>query len=67
MKSVDMQLQKATLMTIKYAALQKKVQAKEKRKVSSRQSIHKGGPFVTINKLREQKKERDKKESSEKL
>jgi D-alanyl-D-alanine dipeptidase len=67
MKSVDIQLQKAHLTNIEHAALQEKVQAEGKRKVTLRQSIHKGGLSATIDELQEQKKARDKKEASEKL
>lgn len=66
-KSVDIQLQKAYLATIEHLALQEKAQNEGKRKVTSRQSVYKGGPSATINKLREQKKARDEKESEEKL
>jgi len=41
MKSVDVQLQKAHLMSIEHASLQEKVRAEGKRKVSSRRSIYK--------------------------
>jgi hypothetical protein len=51
MKLVDIQLQKAHLITIEHAALQEKVQAKGKRKITSRQSIYKGRPSATINEL----------------
>lgn len=40
---------------------------KGKRKITSRRSIHKGGPSATIDELREQKKARDEKEAREKL
>jgi hypothetical protein len=67
MKSVDIQLQKAHLTTIEHLALQEKVRNDGKRKITSRRSIHKGGPSATIDELREQKKARDEKEAREKL
>jgi hypothetical protein len=67
MKSVNMQLQKAHLTTIKHLILQEKAQNEGKRKITSRQNIYKGGLSATIDKLREQKKAKDEKESKEKL
>ena len=66
-KSVDIQLQKAHLTTIEHLALQEKARNEGKRKITSRRSVHKGGPSATIDELREQKKARDEKESEEKL
>jgi hypothetical protein len=59
MKLVDIQLQKAHLTTIEHLALEEKVRNEEKRKITSRRSIHKGGPSATIDEPREQKKARD--------
>ena len=42
MKSVDVQLQKSHLTTLEHAALQEKIRADQKRKSTSRRSIHKG-------------------------
>jgi hypothetical protein len=67
LKSVDIQLQKAHLTTIEHLALQEKVRDEGKRKVTSRRSIHKGGPSATIDELRARKKARDGKEAGEKL
>jgi hypothetical protein len=59
MESVDVLLQKSHLTTIEHIALQRKVLADSKRKISSRRSIHKGGLSATIDELREQQKNRD--------
>ena len=47
--------------------MQEKLRAEEKRKVTSRRSLHKGGGAPTVNELRAIRKERDEKEHSEKL
>ena len=66
-KAVGVQLQKSHLLSIEHGTLQEKLRAEEKRKVTSRRSLHKGGGAPTVNELRAIRKERDEKEHSEKL
>jgi hypothetical protein len=67
MKSVDVQLQKSHLTTLEHAALQEKIRADQKRKSTSRRSIHKGGPSARVDDLREKIKIRDQHERTEGL
>jgi hypothetical protein len=67
MKSVDVQLQKAYLITIEHGALQAKLLAKSKRKTNSRRSVHKRGAALTVDKLREKIKTREERETTEAL
>ena len=67
MKAVDIELQKAHLKTIEHAALQEKILSENKRKRTSRRSIHKGGPSAKVGDLREKKAIRDQVESAEAL
>jgi hypothetical protein len=64
---VDIQLQKAHLLSIEHLALQTKLRTEAKRKSTSRRSIHKGGPSASIQDLRDKIKVRDEDEKGEKL
>ena len=63
MKAVDIELQKAHLKTIEHTALQEKIRNENKRKRTSRRSIHKRGPSARVKDLREKKAIRDQEES----
>ena len=67
MKTVDIQLQKAHLITVEHSNLQAKLLADNKRKLVSRRSVFKGGGSLTVDQLRVQIKERKEKENMEKL
>ena len=53
MKAVDIQLQKSHLLAIEHIAIQEKIRADQKRKVTSRRSVYKGGPSERVEDLRE--------------
>jgi hypothetical protein len=67
MKSVDIQLQKAYLITIEHGALQAKLLAESKRKTNSRRSVHKGEAALTVDELREKIKTREEWETTKAL
>jgi hypothetical protein len=67
MKPVDIELQKAHLKPIEHAALQEKICSENRRKRTSRRSIHKGGPSAKVGDLREKKAIRDQVGSAEAL
>ena len=66
-KDVDMQLQKAYLITVEHTALQDKIKHDTKRKSTSRRSIHKGGPSAKVGDLRVSIKTRDEGKKKQKL
>ena len=67
MKAVDIELQKVHLKPIEHAALQEKICSENRRKRTSRRSIHKGGPSAKVGDLREKKAIRDQVGSAEAL
>jgi len=62
LQSVDLQLQKAHLITIEHAALQEKIRLEKRRKTTSRRSIYKGGGAEEVEVLWARKKARREKE-----
>ena len=53
MRSVDIQLQKSQLVSLQHTVLQTKLQNKKRHRVTSRRSVHKGGPSASVTDLRE--------------
>jgi hypothetical protein len=66
-KNINIELQKAHLISLEHSYLQAKLLAKSKHKNNSRRSIYKGGGTLLINELRANIKARNIKEASEKL
>ena len=62
LQSVDLQLQKAHLITMEHAALQEKIRLEKRRKTTSRRSIYKGGGAEEVEVLWARKKARREKE-----
>jgi hypothetical protein len=67
MKTVNIHLQKAHLITIEHGNLQAKLIADSKRKIISRRNVLKGGGALTVDILRVRIKERKEKEDIKKL
>ena len=67
MNSVQVQLQKSYLLTLEHTTLQTKIREERKRKMTSRRSVHKGGPSASAQELRARIQARDKAESKSAL
>ena len=67
MNSVQTQLQKSYLLTLEHTTLQTKIREDRKRKITSRRSVHKGGPSASAQELRARIQAREQVESKSAL